>query len=546
MILSSSFLRSIGVLLIGVLVSKTGVADTTDDADLRYLYQQHALTNAGDPERGKKVFADEQKSKCLTCHKIDEAGGMVGPNLSGIGGKFDRPHLIESLLEPSRQIVEGYRTTNILTVNGEVIVGIQQSADETSIVMQDAAGKSHTVARDDIQQQKQSDVSLMPSGLATTLSKEEFTDLIAYLEVRNAGFEQGYGGSIAGPIQLPEGYRVDTIATGLDGAVAMEVMPDGRALVCEQPGDLRVIKDGVLLDQPMLTRDVELKWERGLIGVTVHPDFANQPYVYVCYVTAKPHTHHRISRFRVEGDVAIADSEEVLIEGDDQSKLGGNVPAGHQGGAMHFGGDGMLYIGLGEQTAGMPAQELDTLQGKILRIEADGSIPPDNPFVSQTTGKYQSIWAIGCRNPFTFAFDSSSQQMLINDVGGKFEEINPGVAGGNYGWPVLNHGFTQDPSYVGPIHVYPESSISGGDFGPPHSDLSIAGRYFFADFVKGWIHSIDPSDGRDSKPFAAGLRRPVDLRFAPDGSLYVLLRNAWVADDKLQSETGSLLRIYKP
>jgi len=193
----------------------------------------------------------------------------------------------------------------------------------------------------------------------------------------------------------------------------------------------------------------------------------------------------------------------------------------------------------------MPAQQLDTFQGKMLRINPDGSIPSDNPFLEQTTGKYQAIWAIGCRNPFTFAVQESTGIMFINDVGGKHEEINRGVAGANYGWPVVDHGPTQRDGFVGPIHIYPEASIAGGDF----ADANLAwpaqyrGRYFFADFVHGWIKTLDPASPATADDFASGIRRLVDLRFSADGSLYVLVRNAWVVDNKFQEGTGALLRI---
>src|SRR5262249_16690151 len=144
-------------------------------------------------------------------------------------------------------------------------------------------------------------------------------------------------------------------------------------------------------------------------------------------------------------------------EGDNQNNLGGGVKNGHQGGALHFGPDGKLYVALGDQTAGQPAQDLHTLQGKILRINRDGSVPEDNPFYHATTGKYRAIWALGCRNPFTFAFQPGTGRMLINDVGGAFEEINEGVAGANYGWGVIEHGPTKDPRFRGPIHWYKES-----------------------------------------------------------------------------------------
>ena len=127
--------------------------------------------------------------------------------------------------------------------------------------------------------------------------------------------------------------------------------------------------------------------------------------------------------------MAVPGSELVLLEGDDQAKLGGNVPAGHQGGALHFGKDGKLYVALGDQTAGLPAQELTTFQGKLLRLNPDGSIPEDNPFCQTARGKYRAIWALGLRNPFRFAVQPGTGRIFINDVGqDNWEEIDEGVA----------------------------------------------------------------------------------------------------------------------
>ncbi|MCO8122448.1 PQQ-dependent sugar dehydrogenase [Stieleria sp. TO1_6] len=513
-------------------------------ADLALL-QQYAMTHAGDAARGKQLFDQEQVTRCLACHVVGDKGGQVGPDLSKIGGKFDRIHLIESLLQPSAQIVQGYETNTVLTADGQVLSGVIGKESQQEIELCDSTGKCWTIARADIESIKPSQQSTMPDNLATGLDPTQFTDLIAYLETLRTGVGKQPGSATRGPVSLPQGYQIETLVTGLSGATALEVLDDGRILVCEQQGDLRVIKDGKLLEQPMLSLDVELYWERGLIGVTVHPDFPATNWLYVCYVAQQPYTHHRISRFRVQGDVALPSSEQILLRGDDQSKLGGNVPAGHQGGALHFGPDGKLYIGIGEQTAKTPAQNLGTFQGKILRLGDDGTIPPDNPFVGKAQGKYQAIWALGCRNPFTFAIDQATGRMLINDVGGKFEEINPGVAGANYGWPTIDHGPTEQAEFVGPIHVYPEASISGGDFAPVTAGPILAGRYVFADFVHGWIHSIDPENGGSADDFVSGLRRPVDLRFAADGALYVLLRNAWIVDDKFQTDSGSLIRIQR-
>jgi putative heme-binding domain-containing protein len=530
--------------------------DVDSDATRRAM-EQAALIGAGNARIGKELFFKDNRTKCAVCHRVGKTGGEVGPDLSAIGGKFDRPHLIESLLQPSRQIVQGYETTSVLTASGQVINGVVKERSERRIRLLDAEGRTVEVAASEVDQQRTSDVSLMPTGLATGLSTQEFIHLIAYLESLGGGGNK-FGAGIHGPIRLPDGFAIETVATGLSGAVAMETTQDGRVLICEQTGALRVVRDGQLLDQPFLTLPVHVEWERGLIGVTVDPEFDKRPYVYVCYVAKDPYPHHVVSRLLADGDVAAAGSEQVLIRGDDQRKLGGNVPAGHQGGAVHFGDDGCLYIGIGEQTAKQPSQKLDTFQGKLLRIHSDGTIPRDNPFHDQTSGKYRAIWAYGLRNPFTFAFDPDTGDLLINDVGGNFEEINRGKAGANYGWPIAEHGPTQDPRFVGPIHIYPQSSIGGSVFVPQDSPWpeTYRGKYLFADFVLGWIHMIDPIiddngadnvDASEARTFAEGLRRPVDMRLSAEGDLYVLLRNAWVIDDKFEGGTGSLLKItYRP
>jgi uncharacterized repeat protein (TIGR03806 family) len=351
-------------------------------------------------------------------------------------------------------------------------------------------------------------------------------------------------GDQAAQVKLPSGFAASRVADGLTGTTAMEIAPDGRILVCEQTGTLRIIKDGSVLPTPAITLNVDSAWERGLLGVALDPRFTDNHFVYLNYVSPDPFPHHRISRFTMTGDVLAPHSEKVLFEGDDQRTLGGEVPAGHQGGAIHFGLDGKLYIALGEQTAGQPAQRMDTLLGKMLRIDPDGRIPEDNPFAKTARGKYRAIWALGLRNPFTFAVQPGTGRIYINDVGGNFEEINEGHAGANYGWPIIDHGPTSDPRFRGAIYHYPVSSITGGAFCPAgRFPAPYAGRYFFLDFTLGWIKTLDPEHPSTAITFASGLTRPVDLKFGRDGSLFVLTRNAWVKDKDFQPRTGALLQI---
>jgi len=197
----------------------------------------------------------------------------------------------------------------------------------------------------------------------------------------------------------PSGFSESQVASGLVNPTAMAFAPDGRLFVCEQGGRLRVIKNGSLLPTPFLTVTVSAVGERGLLGVAFDPNFTANQYVYVYYTATTPAVHNRLSRFTASGDVALGNSEVAILDLENLSSA-----TNHNGGATHFGPDGKLYVAVGENANAANAQSLSTRLGKILRINPDGSIPADNPFLSSTTGVNQAIWAIGLRNPFTFAF----------------------------------------------------------------------------------------------------------------------------------------------
>jgi glucose/arabinose dehydrogenase len=346
---------------------------------------------------------------------------------------------------------------------------------------------------------------------------------------------------------LPAGFSRTAVAEHLTGATTVAVAPDGRVFVCEQTGALRVVKNDHLLDAPFLTLKVDSTWERGLLGVAFDPDFAKNHFLYVNYISPTPYPHHVISRFTANDDIAIPASEQILFEGDDQSKMPGKVKNGHQGGAIHFGNDNKLYIAIGEQTSDKPAQDMNTLLGKMIRLNPDGSIPADNPFYATATGKYRAIWCLGLRNPFCFAFQPETGRMFINDVGGAKEEIDEGKPGQNYGWPIVEHGqISDDPKFTAAIHSYPVASITGAAFCPRNNNNfppEYRGRYFFADYMRGFIQTLDPDHPEKSEDFAANQGKLTDIAFAPDGSLYVLDRNAWVIDKAWKPNTGTLYKI---
>ncbi len=336
---------------------------------------------------------------------------------------------------------------------------------------------------------------------------------------------------------IPSGFSETQVASGLASPTAMQFAPDGRLFVCEQAGRLRVVKDGLLLTTPFLTVAVSSSGERGLLGVAFDPAFASNHFVYVYYTATSPAVHNRISRFTANGDVAVAGSEVVIFELDNLSGA-----TNHNGGALAFGPDGKLYAAVGENANSANAQLFNTVLGKMLRINKDGSIPADNPFVATTSGKNQAIWALGLRNPFTFAFDPAGGHMFINDVGqSTWEEIDDGIAGSNYGWPDTE-GTTNDPRFRSPRYAYDHSAgvcaITGGAFYSPLTaqfPSDYARDYFFADYCGGWIRRLDVASAGVST-FATGIASPVDLKVSSDGRLYYLARGAGAA-------TGVVVRI---
>lgn len=342
---------------------------------------------------------------------------------------------------------------------------------------------------------------------------------------------------------LPEGFIETPVASGLSRATAMAFAPDGRLFVCQQGGALRVIKNGALLDVPFVEIPVESSGERGLLGVAFDPDFASNQWVYVYYTATAPTIHNRISRFTANGDVAQAGSEVVILDLDD---LGSSF---HNGGAIHFGADGKLYAGVGENTAGSNSQSLANLLGKLLRINKDGTIPTDNPFYGQAQGRNRAIWALGLRNPFTFAFQPGTGRMFINDVGQtSWEEINDGIAGANYGWPSAE-GNEECSTYQCPLYAYNHSggacAITGGTFyNPPAAQFpqSYIGKYFFADHCACWIKIYDPAT-QTVADFARVDTCPVDLQVGPDGRLYYLSGTVAKIAATMDASSPSIVRV---
>jgi glucose/arabinose dehydrogenase len=365
---------------------------------------------------------------------------------------------------------------------------------------------------------------------------------------------------------LPPGFSDVTLpapATNpLSSPTAITPMADGRALILEKGGAVRVLlADGTLSATDALNLSVCTDAEEGLLGAAIDPNFGTNGFVYLYYTRnaggCALHTgaFNRVSRFTMTNNTISLASESILLDNM-------NVPTGsHNGGDLHIGGDGFLYVSVGDGnqnprgTGPSAAQDKSLLNGKILRITLTGGVPADNPFVGQlgaqscataglaapTTALCTEIYDFGLRNPFRFAFDpnTGNSQFFINDVGGgTWEEVDLGGKGLNYGWDIREGfcatGSTTDCStppaqYTNPLTAYAHSTgctfvtagvfVPNGAWSPQYDD-----SYLFADGGCGKMWQKPPSGTVDyNNPFAQTTGLIVDMAFVTQNGVPTLM-----------------------
>ncbi|MGZ3396360.1 MAG: PQQ-dependent sugar dehydrogenase [Isosphaeraceae bacterium] len=378
---------------------------------------------------------------------------------------------------------------------------------------------------------------------------------------------------------LPPGFTEAPVVSGLSSPTVMEFAPDGRLFVLEQGGNVKLVHDDGTT-WTALHLNVDSNGERGLLGIAFDPNYNANHFVYLYYTNPNAGgaswatgEHNQISRFTVDdsnpqqptftGEAPILDLNNLISA------------TNHNGGAIHFGLDGMLYAGVGDNTQTFSqgestyrvSQTLSNLLGKQLRIDVSSFnsgiatrddttvghlIPTNNPFVGTASGINKLIYNLGLRNPFTFAVQPGTGTIFINDVGETtWEEIDQSVAGANYGWSGGNtDGFGQSPpgpgTYRDPLLAYNHQggpagggiAIVGGTFYNPTTPSlpsSYVGKYFYADLGGGWIRVFDPahpgnaSHPDTSQPFATNLPGGSrDLKVDAAGSLYYLSGNGLI------------------
>ena len=303
--------------------------------------------------------------------------------------------------------------------------------------------------------------------------------------------------------------RLEPVLQGLSSPVYITNAHDGsnRLFVVEQPGRIQVLAAGA--SAPSLFLDITSKvlfgGERGLLGLAFHPQFATNSRFFVNY-TRQTDGATVIAEYHVSADPNVAAVSEIILLVIPQPY------ANHNGGMIEFGGDGYLYIGMGDGgSANDPenrAQNIDELLGKILRIDVDNpaapnlySSPPGNPFAGATPGS-DEIFAVGMRNPFRFSFDRETGQLYVGDVGqSALEEVDIVTVGGNYGWRVyegtnctgLDAALCNPANFVAPIVQYAHSggrcSIIGGYVYRGSAATLPVGTYVFGDYCTGEIFS---------------------------------------------------------
>jgi glucose/arabinose dehydrogenase len=334
-------------------------------------------------------------------------------------------------------------------------------------------------------------------------------------------------------------FQNEVLATGFDLPTAIRFLPDGRLLVVELAGKIKVLPPPYTTPDPTLflnlTNVGSAGVQQGIYDIQLDPNFATNRFYYIFYTAGSPN-HDRLSRFTANATLngTVAGSELILYE-DPQ-----NANAEHHGGAITFGNDGKIYFTTGEHFNGADSQLLTSPRGKLHRINPDGTIPTDNPFFDGPGPNVDSMWALGLRNPFRAYFDAPTNRLFIGDVGGNDfataqEEVNLGARGANYGWPNCELGTCGNPNFTAALYAYAhngrDASITGGFvYHGTQYPASFQGSYFFADYTQNWIRRLtfdaqgnvtgvfnfEPTDGSVDGPYGD----IVYLTEGPDGALY--------------------------
>jgi putative heme-binding domain-containing protein len=494
-------------------------------------YRKFALTHEGDVERGAKLFVEETRLACSKCHSVDGRATKAGPDLFAAGDAFGRRDLIDAILKPSATIAPGYGTVIVETKSGDTVQGVLKQATATGLQLMDAEGKLLSIAKADIKEQRGSALSLMPEGLQTGLSLQEFTDLTEYLTTlrQPESAQASHHGmpkvipELAKPVALrpfiSEELKLPRakVQTGLTSFRQVPGM-NHHFLVLHQQGVIWLLEKTATSEIKTLFSDLsgEVFYERGpngLLDVAFHPKFRENRKYYLKYQVLE------------EGKVATIVVEKTFAL--DFKRDSGNPPRrimrivsvaeDHSGGCLQFGPDGFLYIVMGDtgphHDPNGHAQNLQLLLGKVLRIDIDRTesglgyaIPKDNPFVGLSEARPE-IWAYGFRNPWRFSFDRVTGDLWLADVGqDREEEVAIVRRGENHGWnvyegfePFSNQYRKEGRVFTPPLFAYKRKygiSVTGGFVYRADKQSSFYGVYVCGDYMSKRLFGLTQENGK--------------------------------------------------
>ena len=312
------------------------------------------------------------------------------------------------------------------------------------------------------------------------------------------------------------GVKVETVAENLDIPWSIVWDPDGTIFFTERNGNVRIIQDGIVSEKPILSLDVG-GFEGGLLGIALDPNYSENHYIYLFYTYNNFFsTENKVVRY-VESNLTLSE-DKVLID---------KIPGGpnHDGGRIQFGPDGKLYITTGDAGNAGLAQDKNSVAGKILRINSDGSIPEDNPFSGSP------IYSYGHRNPQGLDWDDSGNLVATEHGPRQHDEINVIVPGANYGWPNIIGDETME-GLVTPIMDTGDDTWapSGAEFYDGNKIPQWTGKFFVATLRGNHLHMIDFDIEKNKvlshqKLFVGDFGRLRDVATGPDGYLYFLTSN---------------------